>query len=111
MNYDVISGLSLAIVGAGASLMAHGLGLGNFHEPDSGFVPFAAATLLCIMSSGLVIKSSMGRRAVNQRGTVFQGTRWRNLILVVCALLGYGVAFNTLGFSICNFLFMVLLLW
>jgi putative tricarboxylic transport membrane protein len=110
MSYKVISGLLLTLVGAGASLLAYRLGLGNFREPGPGLIPFGTAALFCLMCIGLVVKSLIEGRSVSQRTAVFQGIKWGTLIFVVCALLGYGVALNTLGFSISTFLFIVLLL-
>jgi putative tricarboxylic transport membrane protein len=111
VKYDAFSGAALAIVGSGASLLAYELGLGDLREPGTGLIPFAVAALLALMSLGLVIKSSIARRVAAKPSAVFQGTRWRNLILVILSLLGYGIAFNVLGFNLCNALFMMLLLW
>ncbi len=111
MKCDIIAGVALAIAGGGASLLAYELGLGDFREPGTGLIPFIVAALLVVMSVGLVIKSSIPRRVAAEPPAVFRGTRWRNLILVVLSLLGYGIAFNVLGFNICNALFIVLLLW
>ena len=110
MNYKFVSGLFLTLVGAGASLLAYRLGLGNFREPGAGLIPFGTAALLCFMCIGLTVESLIKGRTVRHRAEIFQGIRWGTLIFVVCTLLGYGIAFNTLGFSICTFLFMVLLL-
>ena len=43
------------MVGAGTSLPAYRLGLGNFHELGAGLVPFVTAALLCLMCVGLVV--------------------------------------------------------
>lgn len=109
MNYDFISGLFLTLVGAGASTLAYRLGLGSFRDPGPGLIPFGTAALFCLMCIGLVVKGLIEGRIVNREG-VFQGIKWGTLIFVVCALLGYGIALDALGFSICNFLFIVLLL-
>ena len=106
-NYDFIAGLFLMGVSVGASMMAYRLGHGTFREPGPGLIPFGAAVLLGLMSIGMVITSLSKSIKVTQEKKVFGGISWKTLILVVCSLLGYGIAFNILGFNICTFLLMV----
>ena len=64
------------------------------------------------MSAGMIVGSLI--RAVKERRLpatkIFEGVNWTAAILVLCTLAGYGAAFDALGFDICNFLMMVVLL-
>ena len=61
------------------------------------------------LSIGMVVGSLFDSKRVYQEKKSFEGIRWNTLIIVLCALLGYGITFNTLGFNICNFLLMIVL--
>jgi len=90
--------------------MAYRLGVGNVREPGPGLIPFGTAALLGLMSIGLVIRGLFQRLRASGGEKVFQGIRWKTIIFVLCVLQGYGMAFDALGFSLCTFLFIVLLL-
>jgi hypothetical protein len=68
------------------------------------------AALLGLMSLGMVLRNLIKGLRVRQGSKAFEGIRWWKLILVLCTLVGYGIAFETFGFGICTFLLMVLLL-
>jgi putative tricarboxylic transport membrane protein len=109
-KYDFLSGLFLMILSIGVCLMADRLGLGNIYNPGAGLIPFGVAALLGLMSIGLWLKSLLEVTKGYQERQVFKGIQWGRVVLVLCALLGYGIAFNFLGFHICTFLLMILLL-
>lgn len=98
------------ILSVGTCFIAYRLGLGHIHNPGPGLIPFGVAAILFLMSVGLVLRSLFEAIKGPQEKEVFKGIEWRRVILVLLALLGYGIAFNTLGFNICTFLLMVLLL-
>lgn len=93
-----------------ACLMAYRLRLGNISNPGAGLIPFGVAALLCLMSIGLWLRSLFEVTKGYQEKQVFKGIDWWRVVLVLCTLLGYGIAFNFLGFHICTFLLMILLL-
>lgn len=107
MKYDFFSGLFLLLLSIGICIMAYRLGLGNYNNPGSGFIAFGTAALLGLMSIGMVIRSLPGIVRVHQQKKVFQGIRWKILVFVLSTLVGYGIALNTLGFSVCTFLMMI----
>lgn len=108
--HDLFYGLFLTILSLCACSVAYRLGLGDIHSPGAGLVPFGTAALLGLMSIGMVIRSLFKGIKGRQEKNLFQGIRWKTLILVLCVLFGYGIFLNTLGFRICTFLIMVLLL-
>lgn len=98
------------ILSLGICMMAFRLGLGDIHNPGPGLIPLGTASLLGLMSIGLSIRSLFEATKASQEEEVFKGVRWGRVILVIFALLGYGISFNFLGFRICTFLLMILLL-
>jgi putative tricarboxylic transport membrane protein len=109
-RYDFLSGLFLMILSVGTCWMARRLGLGQIHNPGPGLIPFGVAAVLFLMSVGLILKSLFEAVKVPPEKGVFERVEWKRAILVLGSLLGYGVAFNTLGFNICTFLLMIFLL-
>ena len=94
----------------GTCFFSYRLGLGTIHNPGPGLIPFGVAVLLGMMSIGLLLRSLFGTQKGFQRKAVFKGVKWRRVGLALCGLLGYGLAFNFLGFRLCTFFLMVLLL-
>ena len=95
---------------ASICIMAFRFGIGNIHNPGPGLIPFGVAALLCLMSIGLWLRSLFEVKKGYQEREVFKGIQWGRVVLVLCALVGYGIAFNFFGFHICTFLLMILLL-
>jgi hypothetical protein len=108
-QYDFLSGFFLMILSVGTCFIAHRLGPGNIHNPGPGLIPFGVAVILLLMSLGLILRSFFEAIKGPQK-KVFKGVDWKRVVLVLGSLLGYGIAFNFLGFPICTFLLMILLL-
>lgn len=98
------------VLGFGSCIMSYLIGLGDPHQPGAGLIPFGIGALLGLMSIGLVFRTLSQSEKVRQGKVTFQGIVWKRVILVICALLGYGLAFNSLGFSLSTFFLMILLL-
>jgi hypothetical protein len=87
--------------------MAYRLGLGNISTPGPGFIPFGTATLLGLMSMGMVLSNLLGMIKAHRQEAVFEGVRWNKLVMVLGTLLGYGIFLDILGFSLCTFFLMM----
>jgi len=109
-TYDLVTGLVLFFICVGICILAYGLGLGEIHDPGPGFLPFGISALLGLMALGLSLKSLIKISKAKQENAVFGKSRWGILILVLGALLFYGIFFKFLGFNICTFLLLILLL-
>jgi hypothetical protein len=108
--YDVYAALFLTILSMGSCILAYRLGLGSIHNPGAGLIPFGVAALLVFMSIGLLLRGLFGLTEGPQRERVFTGVEWRGVALTLCGLLGYGAAFNFLGFRLSTFFLMLLLI-
>ena len=108
--YDFYSGIFLMIISVGTCILSYRLGLGDIHNPGAGLIPFGTAAILGLMSIGLCLRGLFEIIKGRQEWEVFKGVEYSRVILVLFSLLGYGIAFNFLGFRICTFLLMILLL-
>ena len=109
-KYDLVSGLFFLFLGVATCAMAYRLKLGTVREPGAGLIPFGVAALLGLMSIGLSVRSLLGVSKPYQEKEVSKRIEWGRMVLVLFALVGYGITFNFLGFHICTFLLMILLL-
>ena len=110
-KHDYVWGLFFLFIGLGVCIMAYRLKIGTVREPGAGLVPFGAAALLGLMSIGLVMRSLLQKRGASHDDEgIFKGLAWGRMAAVLCALLGYGLALDGLGFHICTFVLMIVLL-
>ncbi|MGI6285340.1 tripartite tricarboxylate transporter TctB family protein [Neomoorella humiferrea] len=99
------TGLFLIIVGV--ALMVDSvvvLKLGNYHHPDSGFLPFWYSLLLVIFSLALVI-SNLG---ADGRPQPFWGTlQWVKPLIAALIIGLYGVIMEEIGYMLATFIFLL----
>lgn len=109
-NLDFYAGLFLMVLGFGSCIMSYLIGLGSYSEPGAGFIPFGIGAFLGLMSIGLIFRTLNQSEKVRQGKETFRGIVWKRVILVMCLILGYGLAINSLGFRLSTFFLMILLL-
>jgi putative tricarboxylic transport membrane protein len=110
-NYNLFSGLFLTALSIGACVKAYRLGLGSGSSPGPGFIPFAVAALLGLMSIYLCLRGVTQIIKGYKEKQAFRGIGWRKAMLVLTILAGYAAFFNFLGFPFATSIFMILLLW
>jgi hypothetical protein len=101
------TGVFLIIVGVAImvdSVMV--LKLGNYHNPDSGFLPFWYSLLMVIFSLVLVI-SNLG--ADDRPQPFWESLQWVNPLIAVIIIGLYGFIMEKLGYLLATFIF--LLVW
>lgn len=84
------------------------LSMGDFHEPGSGFFPLAVGLLTGFLALVALLQSL--KLKGDEEGGVGERLRWWNIVIILAALLAYGLSLEKIGFMINTFLFMVLLL-
>jgi len=82
--------------------------MGDFHEPGPGFFPFAVGLLTGLLALVALFQSLQLKG--DEEGGVGERLRWWNIVIILAALLAYGLSIEKIGFMMNTFLFMVLLL-
>ena len=107
-----ISSFFLLLVACAVILGAVKLGVGTLGSPGPGFLPFLAALVLAI-SSGIYFLSVIFSKLKNKNrpaARLWAGTKWTKVLYLTIALSVYSACFEYLGFIICTFLLMTLML-
>ena len=86
------------------------LGIGTLHSPGMGFMTFGASVLLGILSLILFIRASIHKGEAEIK-SLFFGTLWGRVLLVLITLLIYAKLMPMAGYLISTFLLMTFLFW
>lgn len=84
------------------------LELGSLREPGSGFVFFWLGLLISAFSVFIAIRGVRGEGPL--LADLWRGARWRNVLLVVLALIAFGFLFERLGFVVCSLALLLFLM-
>jgi putative tricarboxylic transport membrane protein len=85
------------------------LSIGAIRSPGPGFFPFCVGFVMAGLSLIGAIQS-LGKYEMGQRSDSQEPFRWWNIAVILAAILGYALALEALGFFICTFIFVGLLL-
>jgi len=94
-------------------LQVRELPIGSAFFPQSGFFPLLIGLILLLFSIILFIKVALGKKETEESQKVTWVSHpggWKILFLTVGCLFAYGFFLETLGFLICTFLLMGLVL-
>lgn len=108
-NSELWGGLFWLAIGAFVIWAGRDMGLGRLNEPGPGFAFYWIGILMCALSLCVI-----GYALVSGGPTLaslWEGTRWHKVALVVALLLVYGVGFETLGFIPCTLALLLVLMW
>jgi hypothetical protein len=86
------------------------LGFGTLREPGSGFLSFLAGCFICLMAIIVFFQSFSGERSHVKISTLWEGLRWHRPITIGFLTLGYILALERIGFLLCGFLLLFVLL-
>lgn len=84
------------------------LGIGSFHNPGDGFLPFLTGIAFGIFSSILLIINLIKKENEDER--VFEKIKWKNVILVLVSLFIYAIVLEILGFVLSTLILIIALL-
>ena len=93
---ELWGGLFWLAVGAYVAWAGRDLGLGTLHEPGSGFALFWIGLLMVGLSSLVVVPAVLTPSP--SVASLWTGTRWLRVVLVIALLLVFGFSFETIGF-------------
>lgn len=108
-NSELWGGLFWLAVGAFVIWAGRDMGLGRLNEPGSGFAFYWIGILMCGLALAVI-----GQAFVSGGPTLsslWAGTRWGKVLVVVGLLLVYGVGFETIGFIPCTLGLLLVLMW
>ena len=107
-KYDQLMGLVWFALGVGIVIEAIRLELGQLNHPGPGFIAFLVGVSLGL--SGLILTLLATSKREEARKKIWAGLDWRNIALIILALLSYVVFLDYLGFLLITFLFILCLI-
>ena len=113
MNAERLGSLFWFVLSAAAVYGSLDLGLGDMGQPGSGFLTFVAGTFVALMAVIVFIQSYRGDPAAQRRlSELWQGVKWQRAILITLLIAVFIAVFETLGFFICSFaLLFIIMKW
>jgi len=83
--------------------------IGTIRYPGPGFFPFCVGLVMAGLSLIAMIQS-VGKYEQEEKRDHQEPFRWWNIVIILAAILVYALVLETVGFLICTFLFVSLLL-
>ena len=108
-NSELWGGLFWLAVGAFVTWAGRDVGLGRLSEPGPGFALYWIGLLMCALSLGVI-----GQALVSggpSLASLWTGTRWRKVLVIIALLLVYGAGFQAIGFIPCTLALLLVLMW
>jgi putative tricarboxylic transport membrane protein len=84
------------------------LGLGEAREPGSGFAIFGIGLLMAALAASIVFGAI--KNGSEDIASLWQGTRWAKVLLIIVLLLIFGFLFERIGFVICSLVLLLVLM-
>jgi len=106
---DRLSGIFFLLFSGYVCTKGLQLGLGEWHRPGSGFLPFWSGAILGILAMLMLVRSVLKAPSTGAREEK-EATNWRPPALVLCALVVYIIFLERLGFIATTALFVGFLL-
>ena len=108
-NSELWGGLFWLAIGVYVIWAGRDMGLGRLHEPGPGFAFYWIGILMSALSLGVIGQALVsGGPALS---SLWAGTRWRKVLVVVALLLIYGLGFEAIGFIPCTLALLLVLMW
>lgn len=111
MNAERVASLVWFTFGAASVYGALDLGVGTMAEPGSGFMAFSGGSFVALMALLIFIKSWRGDPSSKARvASLWRGVNWWRSVAIVLLTLAFILSFETLGFFVCSFLLLVIIM-
>ena len=108
-NSEFWGGLFWLAIGAFVAWAGRDMGLGRLSEPGPGFAFYWIGILMCALALAVIGQAVVSGGA--PLASLWAGTRWRKVLVVVALLLVYGAGFQALGFIPCTLALLLALMW
>jgi putative tricarboxylic transport membrane protein len=108
-NSELWGGLFWLAFGAFVVWAGRDMGLGRLNDPGSGFAFYWIGILMCGLALAVIGQALIvGGPTV---ASLWAGTRWGKVLVVVGLLLAYGIGFQSIGFIPCTLVLLLVLMW
>ena len=101
-NNDQGSSLFWFICGLVSCIASLQYGVGDLHNPGTGFTPFLAGLAISIFSAIGFVKSTLSQKKGIQWKSPMKGAMWGRALVTAGALLAYAFLLTSLGFTLCT---------
>jgi putative tricarboxylic transport membrane protein len=108
-NSELWGGLFWLAIGAFVIWSGYDMGLGRLHQPGSGFAFYWIGILMCALALGVIGQALVAGGP--PLASLWAGTRWIKVSVVVALLLIYGMGFEAIGFIPCTLALLLVLMW
>jgi putative tricarboxylic transport membrane protein len=106
-NAQMWGGLAWLAFGTFIAYQGYQLGLGEAREPGSGFAIFWLGLMTAAFS--LSILYSALKEGSEDLASLWAGTRWQKVLLIIVLLLVFGFLFDRIGFILCSLVLLLVL--
>ena len=107
---DRLSGLFWLAISTYVCIESIRSGIGTFHSPGPGFLPFWSGVILGMFAIILVVASILKKRGKRKIKDLWKGVNWDKVIWVLLSLFIYPLLFPVMGYLITTFGLMTFLL-
>jgi putative tricarboxylic transport membrane protein len=108
-NSELWGGLFWLAIGAFVLWAGRDMGLGRLNEPGPGFAFYWIGILMSALALGVIGQALLSGGPT--LASLWAGTRWRKVLVIIGLLLIYGVGFEAIGFIPCTLALLLALMW
>ena len=108
-NSEIWGGLFWLLIGAFVTWAGQDMGLGRPNDPGAGFAFFWIGVVMCGLAAGIIAQAVLSGGAT--LGSLWAGTRWGKVAVVVGLLVAYAFAFQSIGYVPCTLALLLVLMW
>ncbi len=101
-------GLVWLVLGIFVAFQGYELGLGQTREPGSGFAIFWLGLLTAAFAASIVFSAI--KNGSEDIASLWRGTRWGKVALIIVLLLVFGFLFERIGFVVCSLALLLVLM-
>ena len=105
---DAMSSVVWIVISIVVALASLRLGVGTFHQPGSGFLPFLASVFLAFFASVLA-GVCLWKKDAERPAYAAKKVNWGRSIVVIAALVAYCLALPEMGYGVATFGLMLVL--
>jgi putative tricarboxylic transport membrane protein len=107
---NIYAGLFWLVISVFVCIESVRSGIGAFHSPGPGFLPFWSAVILGSLAVILVVRSSLEKKFKGKTENLWKGLEWKKVIWVLFSLFLYPYLLPIIGYLITTFGLIVFLL-